>query len=90
MQVSRDQLQAIITRLPQADRGGSVLDVLDWLKVLDDAGYTVELYVVDGARVYRAVDPETGERQQVHTVPGAVTDWVAARGVVKLWGLKLP
>lgn len=32
-------------------------------------------------------DPETGERQQVHTVPGAVTDWVAARGVAMLWGL---
>ncbi|MGB0768156.1 MAG: hypothetical protein ACPGYV_10645 [Phycisphaeraceae bacterium] len=87
MQVSRDQLQAVITKLPQPDRGGSVLDVLGWLDVLDDAGYTVELYVVDGKRVYRAVDPETGERQQVNTVPGAVTDWVAARGVAMLWGL---
>lgn len=64
-----------------------MLDVLGWLDVLSDAGYTVELYVVDGKRVYRAVDPETGERHQVHTVPGAVTDWVAARGVTKLWGL---
>jgi len=64
-----------------------VLDVLGWLDQLDDAGYSVELYVVDGARVYRADDPETGERQQVHTVPGAVSDWVAARGVAMLWGL---
>lgn len=87
MQLSRDQLQAVITRLPQADRGGSVLDVLGWIDVVADAGYTVELYVVEGTRVYRAVDPETGERQQVHTVPGAVTDWVAARGVATLWGL---
>lgn len=61
--------------------------MLGWLDVLDDAGYTVELHVVDGKRVYRAFDPETGERQQVSTVPGAVTYWVAARGVAILWGL---
>lgn len=66
-----------------------MLDVLGWLDVLADAGYEVELFVVDGARVYRAVDPETGERQQVHTVQGAVSDWVAARGVAHLWGLTL-
>ena len=87
MQVSRDQLQAILTQLPQVERGGSVLDVLGWIDVLADAGYAVELYAIEGNRVYRAVDPETGERQQVHTVPGAVTDWVAARGVATLWGL---
>ena len=60
MQVSRDQLQAIITKLPQHERGGTVLDVLGWLDVLADAGCTVELFVTDDARVYRAVDPETG------------------------------
>lgn len=54
---------------------------------IDDAGYTVELDIVDGKRVYRAVDPKTGERQQIQTVPGAVTDWVAARGVAMLCGL---
>lgn len=91
MQVSRDQLQSIITKLRQDERGGSVLAVLGWLDILADAGYTVELYVLDdGRRVYRAVDPETGERQQVHTVPGAVTDWTAARGVAALWGLDRP
>ena len=31
-------------------------------------------------------DPETGERMQVATVAGAVTDWTAVRGVAKLWG----
>lgn len=40
--------------------------------MLDDAGYTVELFATDERRVYRAVDPETGERMQVATVPGAV------------------
>ncbi|MBX2851140.1 MAG: hypothetical protein KTR15_05275 [Phycisphaeraceae bacterium] len=87
MQVSRDQLRSILTKLPQGERGGSVLDVLGWLDMLDDAGYSVELFVTDDHRVYRAVDPETGERMQVHTVPEAVTYWVAARGVAGLWGL---
>lgn len=84
---SRYQLETILTRLPKAERGGSVLDVMGYLDVLDEAGYAVECFLIDGVRVYRATDPETGERMQVHTVAGAVTDWTAVRGVVQLWGL---
>lgn len=83
---SRYQLEAILTKLPRADRGGSVLDVLGWLDVLEDAGYSVECFAVDGQRVYRATAPKTGERMEVSTVPGAVTDWTAVRGVAQLWG----
>ena len=59
------------------------------MNCLREAGYTTELLIVDdGRRVYRATDPETGERQQVHTVSGAVTDWRAVTGMGYLWGVE--
>lgn len=76
-----------LARLPDGVRGGPVADIVGWLDALRDAGYVVEVFHVQGQRVYRATDPETGAREQVRTVAGAVTDWTAARGVAKLWGM---
>lgn len=84
---SRQQIESVLHKLSNADRGGSVLDVVGWLDVVDEAGYSVECFVVDGQRVYRASHPRTGERMEVATLPGAVTDLVATRGVAELWGL---
>lgn len=70
----------------KAESGGAVLDVMGWLDVLENAGYDVECFLIDGQQVYQATDPETGERMEVSTMPGAVTDWTAVRGVVQLWG----
>lgn len=79
-----------LARLPDDIRGGPVAEIVGWLDALRDAGYAVEVFQVQGQRVYRATDPETGERMQVATVAGAVTDWTAARGVAKLWGVFTP
>jgi len=85
MRLTRDQLHDVMNRLPSVDRGGSVPDVLGVIDLLAEAGYRVDTYLVDDRRVYRATDPETGEREQVVTVPGAVTDWRAVTGVAYLW-----
>lgn len=87
MILGRETLTYILGELSATDRGGPVAEIFGFLDELTDAGYHVEVFKTAGERVYRATDPETGERQQVATAPGAVTDWTAARGVSKLWRL---
>lgn len=68
----------VLDALTPVERGADTDAILGVMERLREAGYVVELLVAaDGRRVYRATDPETGEREQVNTVPGAVTDWRA-------------
>lgn len=75
-----------LARLPDDVRVGPVAEIVGWLDALREVGYTVEVFQVQGERVYRATDAETGEREQVRTVAGAVTDWTAAGGGEAVFG----
>ncbi|MEM6259142.1 MAG: hypothetical protein AAGI37_12580 [Planctomycetota bacterium] len=79
----------VLDALAADERGADTDEILGAMDRLREAGYEVALLTAsDGRRVYRATDPETGERQQVNTVPSAVTDWRAVTGVAMLWGLR--
>lgn len=69
-------------------RGVPDAEMVGRLDALHEAGYTVEVFQVQGERVCRATDLATGEREQVRTVAGAVTGWTATGGGGRLANIR--
>jgi len=89
MSIDHAGLLTMLGNLPADAVGATPERVVEVLQRLDDEGFEVEAFYLAYRRVYRATDPETGERQQVATVPGAVTDWRAVTGVAYLWKVSI-